>query len=173
MTDDFTNALLHHLQDARTTPSGGWLNLEDLRSLMGLSVEESRKHLGAPITELFKAGLIEKRFNAVTVNDEVRSRGTKPDIRHSVAHPAEEAGLMHHGAPATDFTVSLPRRAGMDTVLNMATAQLRDAGAHAQVMGHFAFRLGYHGRDVALGVLSVQTAVDRAAHDAGVGVIWT
>jgi hypothetical protein len=110
VTDDFTKTLLHHNQDARLTPSGGWLNLEDLRSLMGLSIKESLIHLNGPLMELFNAGMIEKRFNAVTANDEVRSRGVKPVM--GIPHPHDDKlyQLVHgddEDTPAPPAAVNL------------------------------------------------------------------
>lgn len=89
--DDFTVTLLHRIQDQRTTPQGGWLGLEDLRSLMSLSPAEAFKHLAAPLQELHSAGMIERHFNAATARDEWRSRGVKPDMGPTRAEAAAEA----------------------------------------------------------------------------------
>jgi hypothetical protein len=77
--DDFTKTLLHRIQDERTTPSGGWLDIHQMASLMGVSQREAMR-LGGPLQELFEAGMIERRFNATKARDEWRSRGVRPDL---------------------------------------------------------------------------------------------
>lgn len=79
--DDFTVTLLHAIQNERTTPQGGWLNVREMARGMGLTAAESR-HLTGPLTELMDAGMIERRFNAAKAVDEYRSRGVQPAMGH-------------------------------------------------------------------------------------------
>lgn len=127
--DDFTLTLLHHLQDERTTPQGGWLGLDELRSLMGLSSQEA-KHLHGPLVELYDAGMIERRFDAPRARDEWRSRGVQPDmgqLREDIEaydRDAESAPLpedLPDPAPTTIFPALIKGRIHAGFVLDYRT----------------------------------------------------
>lgn len=111
--DDFTITLLHRIQGARLSPEGGWLTLQELRSLMGLSQQEAH-HLTAPLAELMEAGMIEKHFQ--NGRDEWRSRGVQPAMGRTRQEAARD--LMQEAIEEVDrrvpaiFTVVLGGRAG-------------------------------------------------------------
>lgn len=97
--DDFTNTLLHKIQDQRTTPSGGWLSMGELHSLMGLNAMEGTRQITPRLNELAEAGMIEKRFNADSHRDEWRSRGVQPVMGRE---PLEAEQAAPGAAPARE-----------------------------------------------------------------------
>lgn len=100
--DDFTLTLLHKIQDARTAPGNGWMTALDMARATDVHDNEAFR-LGAPLKELHKAGMIERRWNADRKVDEYRSIGVQPDIAHSIPHPDDDfADAVKYLAPKVD-----------------------------------------------------------------------
>lgn len=99
--DDFTVTLLHAIQNERTTPQGGWLTLREMARGMHLKAVDAQ-HLYGPLKELFDAGMIERRFNARTAQDEYRSRGVQPAMGHDYGD-AKGPNLRAPRHPNDDF----------------------------------------------------------------------